>query len=228
MDKNEVSTEDNLEIVEINNYNEDQDKNIEILEIVVDKLTLIDKKTYDKKKFDNKKSEKKVTDTKVLNFHKLNNCNSSITCHGRPKKGILKDYLENLKINCILTLQNSDEKADEIKKEAEIVGINWINIPLKGANLDYLSKEDTLKVIVEGLLKVYDLLVNTEINLYIHCSAGIHRTGLIVYCLLRMNGEDNENAMTILKKIRKETGEKVGEERIKIAEKLLIQSLIKK
>jgi len=43
-----------------------------------------------------------------------------------------------------------------------------------------------------------------------------------------MNGEDNENAMTILKKIRKETGEKVGEERIKIAEKLLIQSLIKK
>lgn len=60
----------------------------------------------------------------------------------------------------------------------------------------------------------------------IHCSAGIHRTGTIAYTLMRSNGFDKEEALESLKKMRKETFEGVGENRLEIAETLYVPRLI--
>lgn len=41
-------------------------------------------------------------------------------------------------------------------------------------------------------------MINEEIILFIHCSAGYHRSGMITYCILRLFGETYESALIIL------------------------------
>ena len=43
-------------------------------------------------------------------------------------------------------------------------------------------------------------------TILIHCSAGIHRTGMLAYSLLRWRGLDDTEAMQILMKARRFTG----------------------
>jgi protein tyrosine/serine phosphatase len=49
---------------------------------------------------------------------------------------------------------------------------------------------------------------------YIHCSAGIHRTGMITYGLLRYLGKDKNDAKQTLLNLREVTANQVGEERL--------------
>jgi protein-tyrosine phosphatase len=49
---------------------------------------------------------------------------------------------------------------------------------------------------------------------YVHCSAGIHRTGMLTYGLLRSMGMSGAAALATLHALRPETGEGVGEVRL--------------
>ena len=51
-------------------------------------------------------------------------------------------------------------------------------------------------------------------KVFIHCSAGIHRTGMVTYGLLCSMGLSAADAMAILNSLRAETGEGVGEHRL--------------
>ena len=63
----------------------------------------------------------------------------------------------------------------------------------------------------------------------VHCAAGIHRTGIVGYTLLRiLGGLGTEEAYAALGNMRKETFNGVEEWRIKIAEKDLVQHFLGK
>ena len=51
-------------------------------------------------------------------------------------------------------------------------------------------------------------------KIYIHCSAGIHRTGMITYGLLRYLGKDTNEAKQLLHQLREVTAAQVGDERL--------------
>ena len=51
----------------------------------------------------------------------------------------------------------------------------------------------------------------------VHCAAGIHRTGVVAYSLLRARGFNNTEAMLKIKSIREATYNGVGKGRIRIA-----------
>jgi protein tyrosine/serine phosphatase len=57
-------------------------------------------------------------------------------------------------------------------------------------------------------------------RLLIHCSAGIHRTGMVAYALLRFAGHDAATAREKLRLLRTVTCEGVGEYRLAWAEEL--------
>ncbi len=53
-----------------------------------------------------------------------------------------------------------------------------------------LANKATLKMLVKELNIVYQTLLDNEETVLIHCAAGIHRTGVVAYTLLRMDGKD--------------------------------------
>jgi protein-tyrosine phosphatase len=55
-------------------------------------------------------------------------------------------------------------------------------------------------------------------RLYLHCSAGLHRTGMIANAFLRWLGYSAEDALASIAELRPLTAEKVGEERLQWGE----------
>ena len=89
--------------------------------------------------------------------------------------------------------------------------MDWIWFPFSASNP---HRDDDLKKVINLYVSLKDKL-NDAHRIYIHCSAGIHRTGMITYGLLRFLGNDIETSHQILLKLRQVTSEQVGEERLK-------------
>ncbi len=70
-------------------------------------------------------------------------------------------------------------------------------------------------------------MLDNEETVLIHCAAGIHRTGVFTYTLLRMDGKGQKEAYDSLKLAREDTHRGVGDWRIKLAEDYLVSRLIK-
>jgi protein tyrosine/serine phosphatase len=166
--------------------------------------------------------------TRILNFYKLKDTNSKISCHGKPNFKEIKNMKLTYGVNHILTLLKPKEKPEEIKECCEKNNINWSIIYLDGANLGYFRQKSTQEAIVNGILNIYEILVKNPVVLFIHCAAGLHRTGTILYSLFRIFDETPESSLDALKYVREETWKKVGEERIKVAETVIVPLLINK
>lgn len=59
-------------------------------------------------------------------------------------------------------------------------------------------------------------------RIYIHCSAGIHRTGMITYGFLRASGLTSDAARALISELRLETGVAVGEYRLEWGDSLAV------
>lgn len=176
--------------------------------------------------YSNKKGQK-FESKKILNFYKLKGTSSFISCHGRPNSKDISFLKNAYGINYVLTLQYPKEKPEEVKKWCEQSEVRWQMIELFGANLPYFRKRSTQIILTKGILELYKILTTEKVKLFIHCAAGVHRTGTVVYSLLRLFGESPESAMTAIKYIREETYLGVGEERISFAEQYIVPNLIK-
>ena len=163
---------------------------------------------------------------KVFNFYELKN-GSKISCHGKPTKSDIARLKKDYGVNTILTILYEKEQPELIKKYVdEIQDIKWIHLPLRGANMSLFMKPETQKMIINCILELFEFMKDNKIVLYIHCAAGVHRTGTILYTILRGTGETPETAMTAIKAIRIETHRNCGEHRIKYAEEFLVRPLL--
>ena len=113
-------------------------------------------------------------------------------------------------ISTILTLLQENEGALQIGMAIEKAGINWILFPFSASKPHVGEDKEKVKKLYAQL----NNLLNDGQAIYIHCSAGIHRTGMISYGLLRYLGHDSVEAKMLLKQLREVTAEHVGEERL--------------
>eukprot|EP00742_Colponemidia_sp_Colp-10_P003788 GILJ01004035.1.p2 GENE.GILJ01004035.1~~GILJ01004035.1.p2 ORF type:complete len:119 (+),score=11.02 GILJ01004035.1:305-661(+) len=104
--------------------------------------------------------------------------------------------------------------------------MKWLHLPLDGANQALLQSKGALEACKKTLPEVKRLLDAGE-SVLVHCAAGIHRTGVVVYSLHRMFGVPQDLARQALHACRMQTGKGVGEHRIEIAETLLLPFLLK-
>ena len=183
----------------------------------------------DKKKINPKvpkNNEDPISTNTILNYFPLKNTNSKITCYGRPNIKQLKSMISIYNINFIVTLQHAKEKPEIIGTTAKALGVEWFHIPLEGANGAYLSKKETKLMFIKGVNFIFSELKMKTVNLFVHCAAGVHRTGIFLYSLLRMSGESPEIAYEALNYIRKATYLGVGSNRLDYIEKCILPNLL--
>jgi protein-tyrosine phosphatase len=126
-----------------------------------------------------------------------------------------KDQIRAQGVTDIVTLLSPREQPESIKKIAANIGADWHHSPIDGGHLETLASVD-----LAAIFLMHDEIARAGEDriIYVHCSAGIHRTGFVTYALLRYRGFSVEAAMAELKALREVTFEQVGEARIALAE----------
>jgi protein-tyrosine phosphatase len=133
----------------------------------------------------------------------------------RPKQ---KDVprLPALGVTHVVTLLAEREGAQELGKTVRRVGLTWIWCPLENAQPPSVQRTVALRPVLAELAT----LIAGGAKIVVHCSAGIHRTGMFGYALLRQLGLDPVTARAKLAELRTVTGEGVGDERLAWADAL--------
>ncbi|MEO0448941.1 MAG: tyrosine-protein phosphatase [Pseudomonadota bacterium] len=130
-----------------------------------------------------------------------------------------KDQIKALGVTHMVSLLGIREQASSIDRIANAIGASWYHFPVNGGHLDTLQTLD-----VAQLFLLYDTINRGSDApiIYLHCSAGIHRTGFVAYLLLRYRGLSPQQARTEMGEMRAVTLEQVGEDRIALAESKFI------
>jgi protein tyrosine phosphatase len=149
-----------------------------------------------------------------LHIYMKSSCNRVLDgeiCIGhRPKlKHIPK--LKKEGFTHIVTILSEKECANKILSAVKTTGMIPLWIELGSA--EPVFDEVMLKKIKSAYDEIQNALINNG-KVYIHCSAGIHRTGMITNGLLLYLGYSNNEALQIIKSLREITYKEVGEARL--------------
>ncbi len=124
------------------------------------------------------------------------------------------EQLINEGTTTVFTILSEREGALKIQRNCNFLGMDWIWLPLANGNI---PNENLNIEIIEKLRIIKNKLQNQE-KIYVHCSAGLHRTGMITNCILRFIGFDQTNSYEILKQLRPITAKEVGKKRLELGE----------
>jgi len=140
----------------------------------------------------------------------------SLSIGHRPK---IKEIplLKRAGITHILTLLSKKEGGEKIGEIVHKWDLKWIWHPMENANPPDSSQYERYIQLFEKLQNI----LNLKGSIYIHCSAGIHRTGMIVFALLLYLGLNEQDAKELLFKLRVTTHENLGVERFEWGKELL-------
>jgi hypothetical protein len=125
----------------------------------------------------------------------------------RPKKTDLPAFRAR-GVTHLVTLLTEREGANDLGALATAAGLTWIGCPLQGADI-----AAPLDAVAPALAAATRALAAGG-AVVVHCSAGIHRTGMFGYALLRCTGLDPDAARATLRQLRPVTADGVGDERL--------------
>jgi predicted protein tyrosine phosphatase len=127
----------------------------------------------------------------------------------RPKLTDLA-RLREAGVTHLVTLLSEREGAPQLGEAARAEGLLWVWIPFDGGKVPKDSREPELR---RALAELRDAIAAGG-KLVVHCSAGIHRTGMVGYALLRSLPLDRDAARAKLRELREVTADDVGEDRL--------------
>jgi protein-tyrosine phosphatase len=133
----------------------------------------------------------------------------------RPKLRLLPG-LATAGATHLVTLLSKREGALQIGSAAEAAGLEWIWVDVPNGQEPTPASRNRM---VAALATIAPLVAGGA-TAVIHCSAGIHRTGMFGYALLRAHGLDPGKAAATLQQLRAVTADGVGEQRLEWAEEL--------
>jgi hypothetical protein len=123
-----------------------------------------------------------------------------LTLCGAPSSKKLKE-LVGMGADHVVTLLRSDEgMGNRIQSACIAAQIGWTHLPLSGGGVR--TAED---VEVVGRLSLVVDLLHSGRSVVVHCAAGMHRTGVVAYILLRLCGYDRPGAVEGVRTMRRIT-----------------------
>ncbi|MBZ0234754.1 MAG: tyrosine-protein phosphatase [Deltaproteobacteria bacterium] len=132
-----------------------------------------------------------------------------LTVRGRPSHKALPG-LRSDGCTHIVTLLSEREGAPQLGAAVRAAGLGWFWLPLPNGTPPIGDARDRAAQAIAEMSR----LIDGGSSLLIHCAAGIHRTGMIAYALLRWRGLAPEVALERLGAMRSHTREGVGEPRL--------------
>lgn len=133
----------------------------------------------------------------------------------RPKVRALP-ALRAVGVTHLVTLLSRREGAPALGEAARAAGLGWTWVELPNGQ----QPPPELRDQIAGGLAEVAALVGAGARVAVHCSAGIHRTGMFGYALLRTCGLEPAEAKEALAALRAVTAEGVGDQRLAWAEDL--------
>lgn len=127
----------------------------------------------------------------------------------RPKKAAIQMLGEG-GATTLVTLLSQREGARDLGVLAMAGGVRWIWLPLPNGAPPPLERDDDIR---SGFAQIAAALAAGG-RVLVHCSAGIHRTGMMAFGLLRFLGLSPAEAKGALALLRQVTADGVGEERL--------------
>lgn len=110
----------------------------------------------------------------------------------------------------LLTLLSESEGAKQVGNAARKASIQWLWLPLKNGDPPDDERLAEIMLMYQTLAQI----LSTGGRVFVHCSAGIHRTGMITNGLLRYLGHSEEEARATLATLRPITASEVGDDRL--------------
>lgn len=110
----------------------------------------------------------------------------------------------------VFTILGNNEGAETLGAAISEAGMDWVWLALPNANPPSKQKDS---MILEKLNAIKSKLECGE-KVYIHCSAGLHRTGMISFALLRLCNDKSHEALNKLYESRPATVKEISTERL--------------
>ncbi|MBI2837258.1 MAG: dual specificity protein phosphatase family protein [Acidobacteria bacterium] len=110
----------------------------------------------------------------------------------------------------VVTLMSEKEGARAIGEAAESSGMEWTWLPLE----DSRPPEGRRIAAVINALVLLSEKLDAGRSVLVHCSAGMHRTGMITFALLRLRGHTEEEALDLIHLMRPHTRHALTAKRI--------------
>jgi len=101
----------------------------------------------------------------------------------------------------VVTLLSEREGACEIGERVAAAGMRWTWLPLPGGR----PPEGRLDLATRDVVATLATRLDEGETILIHCSAGMHRTGMIAWALLRCCGLDGEKTRRAIGAMRRHT-----------------------
>eukprot|EP00928_Gymnodinium_smaydae_P090238 TRINITY_DN74066_c0_g1_i1.p1 TRINITY_DN74066_c0_g1~~TRINITY_DN74066_c0_g1_i1.p1 ORF type:complete len:321 (-),score=41.18 TRINITY_DN74066_c0_g1_i1:277-1239(-) len=140
--------------------------------------------------------------------------NGGLSARGRPNPETLAALQRCKGLTAVVTLLRGTESQGEavrIGNTCKQLGLKWCHAPLAGpremgmiGDIDVSVTHEDLESF-RGVRHVSEWLVSGSENVLIHCAAGLHRTGIFLYVLLRELGYSAETALQTIQRMRQET-----------------------
>lgn len=101
----------------------------------------------------------------------------------------------------LVTLLSEKEGARAIGEAAQAAGMEWTWLPMEGSR----PPEGRRSVAVINALILLSEGLDDGHSILVHCSAGMHRTGMVAFALLRLRGHTEETALDTILRMRAHT-----------------------
>jgi protein-tyrosine phosphatase len=99
----------------------------------------------------------------------------------------------------VCTLLSAREGPASVERVASELNCAWVWLPMSGGGVSTLQELDARSIVSKLARAVKD---SERPRIYLHCSAGIHRTGFFASLLLRLKPMDAGDILTALAALR--------------------------
>lgn len=126
---------------------------------------------------------------KAVNFIEINN--GSLGIGGRPGLGKIEEFYKESVSSIVTLLKDEEKQVSELGEKIKSFNINWIRLPLSAS---VLSLDDEFILLVNNIYDDIILRLENKEKIFIHCAAGVHRTGAFTNGLLLKAGFSKSEA----------------------------------